>query len=158
MIVCKPYWKLFVNFQEIAKLLVFIVGIGSYFSDYTTNQGWNRTSCWGTGVKKKKKLQTKLKSNDMTTHSNYKVWPLRGCGLMVRVLELLHLMSDSSGNPNKAPIVHMVLSIVIMCRRVNESTLETSLFFIQKKEKEKTNEQTNKKKKTKYKVWFLFFN
>ena len=65
---------------------------------------------------------------------------------MVRVLELLHLMSDSSGNPNKAPIVHMVLSIAIMCRRVNESTLESSLFFIQKKEKEKTNEQTNKKK------------
>ena len=45
----------------------------------------------------------------------------------------------------------MVLSIAIMCRRINESTLESSFFFIQKKEKEKTNEQTNKKK-TKYKV------
>ena len=70
---------------------------------------------------------------------------------MVRVLELLYLVSNSSDNSNKALIVHMVLSIAIMCRRVNESTLESSLFFIQKKEKEKTNEQTNKKK-TKYKV------
>ena len=61
MIVCKPYWKLFVNFLEIAKLLVFIVGIGSYFSDYTTNQGWNKTSCWGIGVKKKKKTSNQIK-------------------------------------------------------------------------------------------------
>ena len=59
---------------------------------------------------------------------------------MVRVLELLYLVSNSSDNSNKALIVHMVLSIAIMCRRVDESTLETSLFFIQKKKK-KTNKQ-----------------
>ena len=73
---------------------------------------------------------------------------------MVRVLELLHLMSDSSGNPNKAPIVHMVLSIAIMCHRVNESTLETSLFFIQKKRKRK-NKRTNKQKKNKVQSMIL---
>ena len=58
---------------------------------------------------------------------------------MVRVLELLHLVSDSSDNPNKAPTVHMVLSIAIICRRVDEYTTETSLFFIKKKKKKQTN-------------------
>ena len=68
---------------------------------------------------------------------------------MVRVLELLHLVSDSSDNPNKAPIVHMVLCIAIMCHRIDESTPETSLFFIQKKKKQTNNKQKNKQS-TKY--------
>ena len=71
---------------------------------------------------------------------------------MVRVLELLHLVSDSSNNLNKALIVHMVLSIAIMCRRVDESTPETSLFFIQKKKKQKNKTKQKQKKQTKYKV------
>ena len=74
---------------------------------------------------------------------------------MVRVLELLHLVSDSSNNLNKALIVHMVLSIAIMCRRVDESTPETSLFFIQKKKKHThTNKQKNKQS-TKYDSYSL---
>lgn len=83
----------------------------------------------------------------MTTHPNYKVWPQRGCGLLVRVLELLHLVSGSSDNANKAPIVHMILSIAIMCHRVDNSTPNTSLFFIQPKKKKTQNhkkKQTNK--------------
>ena len=70
---------------------------------------------------------------------------------MVRVLELLHLVSDSSDNPNKASIVHMILSIVIICRRVDESTPETSLFCIKKKKKKKqTNNKQKNKQSTKY--------
>ena len=74
---------------------------------------------------------------------------------MVRVLELLHLVSDSSNNLNKALIVHMVLSIAIMCRRVDESTPETSIFFIQKKKKTKKQNKTKTKKTNKVQSMIL---
>ena len=70
---------------------------------------------------------------------------------MVRVLELLHLVRESSNKLNKALIVHMVLSIAIMCRRVDESTPETSLFCIKKRKKKKqTNNKQKNKQSTKY--------
>ena len=59
-----------------------------------------------------------------------------GCGLMVGVL-VLHLeKSSSSDSPNKACVVHVVLSIAVMWHWVDEPTLET-IFFIQQKKKKK---------------------
>lgn len=37
-----------------------------------------------------------------------------GCNLTVEVFKLLHLMSSSSVNPNKIPIVHIILSITVI--------------------------------------------
>ena len=59
-----------------------------------------------------------------------------GCGLMVGVF-VLHLeRSGSSDSPSKTYVVHVVLSIAVTWRRVDEPTLETS-FFIQSKKKKK---------------------
>ena len=60
-----------------------------------------------------------------------------GCGLMVGVF-VLHLeRSGSSDSPSKTYVVHVVLSIAVTWRRVDEPTLET-LFFIQSKKKKKS--------------------
>ena len=58
-----------------------------------------------------------------------------GCGLMVGVLVLLHLVSSLSDSSIRTSVVHVVLSIAIMWRGVNESTSETPLFFKPKKKK-----------------------
>ena len=59
-----------------------------------------------------------------------------GCGLMVGVF-VLHLeRSGSSDSPSKTYVVHVVLSIAVTWRRVDEPTLETP-FFIQSKKKKK---------------------
>ena len=62
-----------------------------------------------------------------------------GCGLIGGVFELLHLVSGLSDSSNKIPVVHMILFIVVMWRRVDESTTETH-FYIQQKEKRKKKE------------------
>ena len=50
---------------------------------------------------------------------------------------VLHLeRSGSSDSPSKAYVVHVILSIAVTWRRVDEPTLETS-FFIQSKKKKK---------------------
>ena len=58
-----------------------------------------------------------------------------GYGLMVGVLVLLHLVSSLSDSSIRTSVVHVVLSIAIMWRGVNESTSETPLFFKPKKKK-----------------------
>ena len=70
-----------------------------------------------------------------------------GCGLIGGVFELLHLVSGLSDSSNKIPVVHMILFIVVMWRRVDESTTETH-FYIQQKEKKKK----GKKKEAKCKM------
>ena len=52
-----------------------------------------------------------------------------GCGLIEGIFELLHLVSGSSDSLNKTPEIHMVSSIVVMWRRINESTPETHFLY-----------------------------
>ena len=49
---------------------------------------------------------------------------------------MLHLINGLSDSSNKIPVVHMILFIVVMWCKVNESTTETH-FYIQQKEKRK---------------------
>ena len=58
-----------------------------------------------------------------------------GCGLIEGIFELLHLVSGSSDSLNKTPEIHMVSSIVVMWRRINEFTLETHFLYSVKKNK-----------------------
>ena len=57
-----------------------------------------------------------------------------GCGLMVGVLILHPERSGLSNSPNKAHVVHVILTITITWRGVDELTPETP-FLIQKKKK-----------------------
>ena len=56
---------------------------------------------------------------------------------------MLHLVSGLSNGLSKTPEIHMVLSIVVMWRRINESTPKTH-FYIQPKKKEKEKEEEAK--------------
>ena len=54
---------------------------------------------------------------------------------MVRVLVLHQESSGSSDNPSKTRVIHIVLSIIVMERGVNELTPKTPFSFSQKKKK-----------------------
>ena len=60
-------------------------------------------------------------------------------GLMVGVLVLHPERSNSSDSLSKTHVVHVVLSIVITWREVDELTPETPFFIQPKKQKTKTN-------------------
>ena len=73
------------------------------------------------------KKRVHIKQSKMTTTK---------CGLIGGVFELFHLVSSFSDNSKKIPVVHMILSIIVMWCRVNEFTTETH-FYIQKKKRKK---------------------
>lgn len=58
-----------------------------------------------------------------------------GCGLMVGVF-VLHLeRSGSSDSPSKTYVVHVVLSIAVTWRRVDEPTRDPLFYSVKKKKK-----------------------
>ena len=58
-----------------------------------------------------------------------------GCGLMVGVF-VLHLeRSGSSDSPSKTYVVHVVLSITVTWRRVDEPTGDPLFYSVKKKKK-----------------------
>ena len=58
-----------------------------------------------------------------------------GCGLMVGVF-VLHLeRSSSSDSPSKTYVVHVVLSIAVTWRRVDEPTRDPLFYSVKKKKK-----------------------
>ena len=54
---------------------------------------------------------------------------------MVEVFKLLHLVSDSSNNFSKTPVIHVVLFIVITWLVVDKSTPKPHFSFNPKKKK-----------------------
>ena len=57
---------------------------------------------------------------------------------MIGVLVLHPEMSDSNDSPNKIHVIHVILSIAVTWRGVDETTPETPL-FIQKKKNNSVN-------------------
>ena len=71
---------------------------------------------------------------------------------------VLHLKrSSSSDSPNKACVVHILLSITVTWRGVDEPTPETPFLFIKKKnKKKKKKEEEEEEENNPVLNWFYF--